>query len=120
MPENTENTEINAMLRQAYGELLQTREARQEQREHLHARYGVILPEDWMERAIAWLTQKWGTRPCPYCGDPNWNVGAKLLEGRTWGEEGVIPMLQVTCSNCGQTVSVDATVAGLIEGSEQT
>jgi hypothetical protein len=87
----------------------------------LEAKYGVVLPGDWEDRAVAWLVEKWGNaRECPYCGNPNWNIGGKLIEARPWGEDGVVPMLQVTCTNCAHTVSVDASVAGLVEDSEQT
>lgn len=115
-----DNTEINTQIRQAAAQRLQRLREQQEQRAQLEAKYGVVLATDWIERATAWLVEKWGNeRECPYCGNPTWGVGGRLIEARQWSDAGVIPMLQVTCTNCGHTVSVDAAVAGLIEQSQE-
>jgi hypothetical protein len=100
---------------QAVAQRLQKLKEQQAHRERLETQYGVVLSGDWEDRAVAWLAEKWGNaRACPYCSNPDWGVGAKLIEARPWGEDGVVPMLQVTCTNCGHTVSVDASVAGLV------
>jgi hypothetical protein len=89
---------------------------RDEQRHDLLATWGVALYEDWGERALAWLKEKWGDdHPCPHCRTNVWNVGAKLVELNPWGSTSVLPMLQVTCANCGNVVLIDAVLAGLIE-----
>jgi hypothetical protein len=63
--------------------------------------------------AIEWLRGKWGEeRPCPYCGDPTWEVGApfELLRPSTERMSLVFP---ITCVNCGATTLLDAERAGL-------
>jgi hypothetical protein len=76
----------------------------------------MVLYPDWAERAVRWLTKHWGQDcPCPFCETVVWNIGQTLIESRQCGDAGVMPMLQVVCDNCGHAVSVDASVAGLIE-----
>jgi hypothetical protein len=112
VPENPPDTQAEAV------EHREVRE-REEQRQRLRDAWGVLLFPDWQDRAIAWLADKWTTKGCPYCGNPTWNVGGKLIETRPWAESYVIPMMQATCTNCGHTVSVDATIAGLVENPEE-
>lgn len=69
-------------------------------------------PEN-IHRAIEWLSQKWGSRPCPYCGDFAWQVGTPL-EIRLADDELMSPAFPVMCGNCGNTVLINAVVAGLV------
>jgi hypothetical protein len=66
------------------------------------------------EASVQWLEEKWGPeRTCPYCGALDWVVSRPfnlLLESR----EALAPHFSVACTNCGNTVLVNAVVAGLV------
>ncbi len=73
------------------------------------------------EKLIVFLSEKWGTRPCPLCGVARWNVLGKIFELREYhggslvvGSSSVMPVIPVTCSNCGNTVFVSAVLSGVI------
>jgi hypothetical protein len=72
-------------------------------------------------RLIEHLRQKWMGRPCPMCGVGNWNVQDTTFELREFNEGNlivgggpIIPIVPVICSNCGNTVLVNALSAGLV------
>jgi hypothetical protein len=72
-------------------------------------------------RLIAHLRQKWAGRPCQMCGVGNWNVQETTFELREFNEGNlvvggvpIIPVVPVICSNCGNTVLVNALSAGVI------
>lgn len=73
----------------------------------------------YIDAAVTWLERKWGAeRPCPYCHSVEWSVSRPfnlLLESR----EALAPHFSVVCTNCGNTVLVNAVLAGLFEGPEQ-
>jgi hypothetical protein len=73
--------------------------------DHLHALF--------IEAAVGWVEQKWGpNRECPYCGSAEWTVSRPfnlLLESR----ETLSPHFSVVCTNCGNTVLINALLAGL-------
>jgi hypothetical protein len=66
-----------------------------------------------VEAAIEWLEIKWGDeRSCPYCGIQDWGVSVPfnlLLESRRT----LAPHFSVSCGNCGNTVLINALLAGL-------
>lgn len=70
--------------------------------------------------ALLHLQQKWGQRACPMCGKGPWNVqnrtfqlieydGGNLIVGGP-----VIPVVPVTCGNCGYTALVNAIISGVV------
>lgn len=64
--------------------------------------------------AIEWLTEVWGAqRPCPYCGHTDWSVGTpyeiQLASGQT-----LAPHFTVMCETCGNTVFINAILAGIV------
>ena len=91
-----------------------------------------VLPPDALtsseqaqwEAALEWLKEKWGEPPpeCPYCRARNWSVG---VPGRAPRGEKVTGWMAlsfpVVCTNCGNTVFVDAVLAGVVQepGSER-
>ena len=74
-----------------------------------------------VNKAIEHLRAKWSQRPCPMCGIAQWSVQEstyQLLEfnqgvGLSIGGP-LIPVLPVTCNNCGNTILVNAIKAGLV------
>jgi hypothetical protein len=56
------------------------------------------------------------------CGTGNWNVSDSIFELREYNQGNlvvgggpIIPIIPITCDNCGNTVFVNAILAGLIE-----
>ncbi len=71
------------------------------------------LEEEQITAAADWLEAKWGFgRKCPYCASPTWSVGPPSVFRLSDGAES-IPLFPVSCTNCGQTVLVDAQQAGI-------
>jgi hypothetical protein len=74
------------------------------------------------EEIIKHLTEKWKGRSCPMCGTGNWNVQEKVFELREFNNGGmvvggnmpIIPVVPVTCDNCGNSVMVNAIIAGAV------
>jgi len=72
------------------------------------------------DKLIGFLSQKWGGRPCPACGMGSWNVHDSSFELREFNEGNMvlggplIPVVPVICTNCGNTVLINALVAGLV------
>lgn len=68
-----------------------------------------------------WLTAKWSAKKqCPMCGHVAWSAGPTptlLPRGANDSGDMVIgggyPCVVVTCTNCGNTVLVNAIVAGV-------
>lgn len=71
-----------------------------------------------LDQAVQWLQEKWGNRPCPYCGHIEWEVGTPLEIGLSGGEA-MSPTFPVMCGNCGQTAFVNAILAGLLPEPER-
>ena len=72
------------------------------------------------KKLIAHLSNKWSGRRCPLCNTGNWNVSDKVYELREFhggglviGGTPIVPVVPVTCDNCGNTVLVNTIVAGL-------
>lgn len=68
------------------------------------------------------LRNKWADRSCPLCGVGNWNVSDSVYELREFHEGNIvlgggpiIPVVPVTCSNCGNTIMVNAILSGAVE-----
>lgn len=73
------------------------------------------------EKIIKHLSDKWKGRSCPMCGAGNWNVSDKVFEIREFhdgnlvlGSGPIIPLVPVTCDNCGNVILVNAIVAGSV------
>lgn len=74
------------------------------------------------DKMLEHLKSKWQGRPCQMCGIGNWNISDSIYELREFNEGQlalgggpIIPVVPITCDNCGNTVFVNAIKAGLIE-----
>jgi hypothetical protein len=73
------------------------------------------------QKLITFLNTKWRNHPCPICTVGSWNVQDSSFELREFNEGNmvlggpVIPVVPVVCNNCGNTVLVNAIMAGLVE-----
>jgi len=74
------------------------------------------------EKLLSHLKSKWQGRSCQMCGTGNWNVSDSIFELREYNQGNlvigggpIIPVVPITCDNCGNTVFINAIKAGLIE-----
>lgn len=71
-------------------------------------------------KAIHHLRTKWANRPCPMCGGGPWTVQDSTFQLMEFSEGGlvlggpVLPVIPVVCTNCGNTVLVNAIVSGIM------
>ncbi len=71
-------------------------------------------------KVIGFLAEKWRGRSCPVCGVGPWNVHNSTFELREFNEGNmvlggpVIPVIPVICANCGNTVLINAIMAGVM------
>ncbi len=80
------------------------------------------MPKFKSEKFINHLKEKWGGRPCPQCGVGNWGVSDTVYELREFNQGNfviggvpIMPVIPVTCNNCGNTILVNAMLSGAIE-----
>lgn len=73
------------------------------------------------EKAIAFLQEKWGDRACPMCGKGPWTVQDKVFQLSEYHSGSLVvggplvPVIPVSCTNCGHTVLVNAIIAGAVK-----
>ncbi len=73
------------------------------------------------KKVISFLSEKWGNRDCPMCGKGPWEVQDKAFQLSEFHQGNLviggplIPVIPVTCTNCGNTVLVNAIISGAID-----
>lgn len=74
------------------------------------------------EKLINHLNEKWKNHPCPMCAANSWSLSDKVFELREYhggnivlGSGPIYPVMPVTCTNCGNTVMINAIISGAIE-----
>lgn len=74
------------------------------------------------ENLLKHLNEKWHGAQCPLCQSGNWNISDNVFELRQFNEGNlimgnvpIVPVIPVTCSNCGNTVLVNAIITKAIE-----
>jgi len=80
------------------------------------------LTLDQRQMIDTFIKNKWTLHPkCPICHKNSWNVSPELFELRSFhggsmvigGKGGIVPLILVTCVNCGNTILINALIAGL-------
>lgn len=80
-----------------------------------------------IERVVQWLNRFWtAPRTCSVCRNVNWNINDKVLEMREFqggglilgGNSIIMPLIAVTCTNCGNTLHFSAIQMGAINRPE--
>ncbi len=80
----------------------------------------MALTKEQQDKAIQHLNSKWINKTCPVCQGNTWDVHPELYEMRQFnGGDMVlggplIPLLVVECTNCGNTISINAIRAGVV------
>jgi len=76
------------------------------------------------EKLVAFLGEKWGGRSCPMCGKGPWNVQPTVFQLNEFHEGSfvvggpLVPVIPVSCGNCGHTVLVNAIISGAMAQQE--
>jgi predicted nucleic-acid-binding Zn-ribbon protein len=72
------------------------------------------------KEVLSFISAKWGNRNCPMCGEGTWEVQEKTFQlsefhhGNLAVGGPLVPVIPVTCTNCGNTVLVNAIISGAI------
>ena len=74
------------------------------------------------QKFIKYLEEKWKGNPCPICKTAKWNVSDGIYELREFnhgsmviGSGQIIPVVPIICSNCGNTVLVNAFISKTLD-----
>ena len=74
------------------------------------------------EILIKHLQTKWKGQKCQMCCEGNWNISDTIFELREYNQGSlvigggpIIPVIPITCDNCGNTILINAIKAGVIE-----
>lgn len=74
------------------------------------------------EKLLSEINQKWITKSCPMCGQNNWNVDGNIVSPMRLSGSGdiqlggeMMPLVAVTCMNCGNVVFVNPLVIGAVD-----
>lgn len=75
------------------------------------------LDQDALSR---WFNEKWNHGPCPVCGTDLWTPLPRLgmvpnLTPIAPDGTNVVPVLLVSCTNCGYLLAINALTAGVIK-----
>jgi len=72
------------------------------------------------DAVIAFLNSKWDNRSCPMCNKGPWSVQDRVFQLNEFHQGNLvvggplIPVIPVSCGNCGHTVLVNAIIAGVL------
>lgn len=72
------------------------------------------------QKMISFLSKKWGENKCNMCGGGTWEVQDKVFQLTEFHQGNLVvggplvPVVPVTCTNCGNTTLVNALIAGAI------
>lgn len=66
-------------------------------------------------KVIEMLNKKWATKTCPMCGVNSWTISENIYTpvmvektGAMYMGKDLLPLVPVTCDNCGNTILVNA------------
>jgi hypothetical protein len=107
------NERLAEAARRYIAERISERQSKEEQEQERQR-----IESELIDRAISFLQNKWGERPCPYCEHVEWQV-AGPIELSVSGDEAMSPAFPVMCGNCGHTTFVNAIRAGLLPEPEE-
>lgn len=74
------------------------------------------------EKLLQVINEKWVTKKCPMCGHNNWTIDKDMMTMLGVGEDKsinlggkIIPVVAVTCNECGNTIFINPLAIGCIE-----
>ena len=81
------------------------------------------LTKEQQQKLIKKLNELWkNQKVCSICQSQNWSVSDTVFELREFhggnmvvGGSAIVPVITLTCMNCGQTISLNAMSLGTVE-----
>lgn len=81
-----------------------------------------------LDQVLDWITEHWSgdERQCPVCQHSNWNLGRTISElrsfhGGVFALVGpVLPVVSITCMNCGLVLQFNAIQLGIVKAPPST
>ncbi|WP_313236480.1 hypothetical protein [Sphingobacterium multivorum] len=80
-----------------------------------------IKPED-QSKVIAKLNEVWKNKTCEICQTGNWNIDETIYQINEFhggnvviGSGSLVPVITLTCQNCGNTKMLNAIKLGVVE-----
>lgn len=74
------------------------------------------------QKLLKEINEKWINKNCTMCGHNSWNVDQNMVSPLKLGESGeiqlggmVMPLVAVTCMNCGHVVFVNPLIVGAVD-----
>lgn len=84
------------------------------------------LTNSQKEMLLNKLNREWRLRTCPICMSTNWTIIDKVFELREFnggdfvvGGGSILPLIPLTCNNCGYTHLINPFVTGAIPRPEE-
>lgn len=84
-----------------------------------------VLSDAEKEALRTWFSSKWRQGNCPVCDANQWILPDRIMEIRAHaggafllGGMSIEPILEIICRNCGNTISVNAFMAGVVKKSD--
>lgn len=72
------------------------------------------------------INAKWTNKKCPMCSRNNWNVNKNMVAPMTLSDKGdielggqIMPLVTLTCMNCGNVLFVNPLVIGAVDTSTE-
>lgn len=72
------------------------------------------------KKIVDYLKDKWKGKSCPLCQSGHWMVQDSCFQLMTYNPDAflvggpVLPLIPVTCSNCSNTILINALLSGMI------
>ncbi len=79
-----------------------------------------------LDKVIKFISDKWGNSSCPMCKNGSFEVQEKVFQlnefknGNLIVGGPLIPIVPVTCKNCGNTILVNALISGAVDKEDKT
>lgn len=78
------------------------------------------LTSEQNEKLASFIKSNWKSSTCFCCRSNNWNVAQEVFQVTEFSQGNfiiggpVIPLIPITCNQCGNTILLNALVAGIV------
>ncbi|MCH7639037.1 MAG: hypothetical protein IH855_06200 [Bacteroidetes bacterium] len=87
----------------------------------------MLLSETDQQKLLGYMAENWGDKAkCHVCGESDFGISSTIFEIREFhggsialGKSKILPVVPVTCSNCGDIRLVGAIKAGILKAEEE-
>lgn len=84
-----------------------------------------MITEQEKNQIFHWLEERWGDYHCSVCNASSWQVEThsyqlmEYREGQLVVGGRVIPVIPLTCANCGNTILLNAIMCGAVNAQKE-